>query len=102
MKQRVGSETSNTWSTGGVFPEMEVSVTLTEGLASLERAIPWTELAEVPSQGPRASSSWAHIEKLSQSSILLEDWAIHRMAWYGQLFERGFWDGNEDQVNLWR
>jgi protein SMG6 len=69
-----------------------------EGLASLERAIPWTDLAAFLSQGPRASSSWAQIEKLSQSSILSEDWAIRGMAWHGRLFERGFWDGNEDQL----
>src|SRR6266849_7568747 len=36
-----------------------------EGLASLERAIPWTDLAAFLSQGPRAPSSWAQIEKLS-------------------------------------
>jgi protein SMG6 len=69
-----------------------------EGLASLERAIPWTDLAAFLSQGPRAPSSWAQIEKLSQSSILLEDWAIRGMAWHGHLFERGFWDGNEEQL----
>jgi hypothetical protein len=49
-----------------------------EGLASIERAIPWTELAAFLSQGPRAPSSWTQVEKLSQSSILLEDWAICR------------------------
>jgi protein SMG6 len=69
-----------------------------EGLASLERAIPWTDLARFLSQGPRASSSWTQAEKLSQSSILLEDWAIRGMAWHGRLFERGFWDGKEDQL----
>jgi len=69
-----------------------------EGLASLERAIPWTDLAAFLSQGPRASSSRAQAEKLSQSSILLEDWAIRGMSWHGRLFERGFWDGNEDQL----
>jgi protein SMG6 len=69
-----------------------------EGLASLKRAIPWTDLAAFLSQGPRASSSWVQIEKLSQSSILLEDWAIRRMAWHGRLFKCGFWDSNEDQL----
>jgi hypothetical protein len=69
-----------------------------EGLASLERAIPWTDLAAFLSQGPRASPSRAQAEKLSQSSILLEDWAIRGMAWHGRLFERGFWDGNDDQL----
>jgi len=69
-----------------------------EGLASLERAIPWTDVAAFLSQGPRASSSWAQIDKLNQSSILLEDWAIRGMAWHGRLFERGFWDGNEEQL----
>jgi len=34
------------------------------------------------SQGPRASSSWAYMEKLSQSSILLDDWAVCGMAWH--------------------
>jgi protein SMG6 len=69
-----------------------------EGVAFMERAIPWTDLAAFLSHGPRAPSSWAQVEKLSQSSILLEDWAIRGMAWHGRLFERGFWDGNEDQL----
>ena len=69
-----------------------------EGLASLERAIPWTDVAAFLSQGPRASSSWAQTDKLNQSGILLEDWAIRGMSWHGRLFERGFWDGNEDQL----
>ncbi len=69
-----------------------------ECLASLERAIPWTDLASFLSKGPRASSSWAQNERLSQSSILSEDWAIRGMAWHGRVFERGFWDGNEDQL----
>jgi protein SMG6 len=69
-----------------------------EGLVALERAIPWTDLAAFLSQGPRASSSWAQIEKLSQSNILLEDWSIRGMAWHGCLFESGFWDRNDDQL----
>ena len=69
-----------------------------EGLASLERAIPWTELAAFLSQGPQVWPGRVQAEKLSQSSILLEDWAIRGMAWHGRLFERGFWDGKEDQL----
>ena len=69
-----------------------------EGLSCLERAIPWKDLATFLSQGPRASPSWAQVDKLSQSSILFEDWAIRGMVWHGRLFERGFWDGNEDQL----
>src|SRR6266566_7716208 len=56
------------------------------------------DLATFLSQGPRASSSWAQVEKLNQSSILLEDWAIHRMSWHGRLFERGSWNGKKDQL----
>ncbi len=56
------------------------------------------DLATFLSQGPRASSSQAQVEKLNQSSILLEDWAIHGMSWHGHLFERGSWDGKEDQL----
>ena len=67
-----------------------------EGLAALERAIPWTDLAAFLSQGPRISQKSAESEKLSQNSILMEDWAIRGMAWYGRLFERGYWDGNDD------
>jgi protein SMG6 len=69
-----------------------------EGLASFERAVPWADLAAFLSHGPRASSSRAQSDKLSQSSILLEDWAIRGMVWHVRLFERGFWDGNEDQL----
>ncbi len=69
-----------------------------EGLASLERAVPWADLAAFLSHGPRASSSRAQSDKLGQSSILSEDWAIRGMVWHSRLFERGFWDGNEDQL----
>ena len=56
------------------------------------------DLATFLSQGPRASSSQAQVEKLNQSSILLEDWVIHRMLWHGHLFKRGSWDSKEDQL----
>ena len=69
-----------------------------EGLAALERAIPWTDLAAFLSLGPRVSSKSSQSDKLSQKCILMEDWAIRGMAWYGRLFERGYWDGNDDQL----
>jgi len=71
-----------------------------ECLASLERAIPWKELAAFLSKGPRASSSWAQNEKLSQSNILLEDWAIRgiHVVRTSLRRERGFWNGKEDQL----
>ena len=68
-----------------------------ECLAAFERAIPWTELAAFLSKGPRVSSSSVQSDKLGQNSILLEDWAIRGMSWHGRLFERGYWDGNDDQ-----
>jgi hypothetical protein len=69
-----------------------------EGLAALERAIPWTDLATFLSKMPRVFSKSVQSDKLGQHSILLEDWAIRGMAWHGRLFERGYWDGNDDQL----
>jgi hypothetical protein len=28
----------------------------------------------------------------------LEDWAIRGTAWHGRLFERGYWESNDDQL----
>lgn len=67
-------------------------------LASLERAIPWTELAAFLSRGPRVSSNHTQSDKLGKSSILTEDWAIRGMGWHGRIFERGSWDGNDGQL----
>jgi hypothetical protein len=47
---------------------------ITECLAALECAISWTELAAFLSQGPSVSSKSHQGDKLSQQSILLEDW----------------------------
>jgi hypothetical protein len=70
-----------------------------EDLAALERAIPWTDLAAFLSQGPRVSSERLQDDKLVRQGILLEDWAIRGMAWHGRrLFERGYWDDNDDQL----
>ena len=41
-----------------------------EGLAALERAIPWSDLAAFLGRGPRVSSNYTQSEKLSKSSIL--------------------------------
>jgi hypothetical protein len=68
-----------------------------EGLATLERAIPWSDLAAFLDRGPQVSSSHTQ-NKLGKSSILSEDWAIRGMAWPGRLFERGFWDASEGQL----
>ena len=69
-----------------------------EGLAALERAVPWKDLAAFLCVGPRVSSKSSQSDKLSRNCILMEDWAIRGMAWYGRLFERGYWDGNDDQL----
>ena len=39
-------------------------------------------------------------DKLGQNSVLLENWAICRMAWHGRLFE--YRDGNDDQQVVWQ
>ena len=69
-----------------------------DGLAMFERAIPWVDLATFLSRGPRVSSNYTQSDKLSKSSILPEDWAMRGMVWPGRLFERGFWDGGENQL----
>jgi protein SMG6 len=69
-----------------------------QGVAALERAIPWSDLATFVRRGPRVSSSYMQSEKLSKSSIMSEDWAIRGMVWPGRLFERGFWDCGEDHL----
>ena len=69
-----------------------------EGFATLERAIPWSDLAAFLGRGPRVSSNYTQSDKLSKSSILSEDWAIRGMVWPGRLFERGFWDGGEGHL----
>jgi hypothetical protein len=69
-----------------------------EGLATLERAIPWSDLAASLGRGPRVSSNYTQSDKLSKSSILSEDWAIRGMVWPGRLFERGFWDGGDGHL----
>jgi len=69
-----------------------------EGLAMLERAIPWAVLAAFFGRGLRVLSSYTQSEKLGKSSILPEDWAMRGMLWPGQLFERGFWDGGDGQL----
>ncbi|KAI0303402.1 hypothetical protein B0F90DRAFT_1911396 [Multifurca ochricompacta] len=69
-----------------------------EGLATLERAVPWADLAVFLSRGPRISSSYIQSEKLGKGNLLLEDWAVRGMAWPGRLFERGFWDGVEGRL----
>ncbi|KAI9463378.1 hypothetical protein F5148DRAFT_1313175 [Russula earlei] len=66
-----------------------------EGLATLERSIPWTDLAAFLSRGPVVSSNYTQNEKLGKNSILQEDWAIRGMAWSGKIFGLGFWDGND-------
>jgi hypothetical protein len=76
---------------------LQTVLRIPECLAALERAIPWSDLAAFLSKGPRVSSSSAQSDKLGQNSILLEDWAIRGMAWHGRLFQRGYWDGNDDQ-----
>ena len=69
-----------------------------EGLATLERAIPWSDLAAFLARAPRVSSNHTQSDKLSKSSILSEDWAIRGMVWPGRLFERGFWDCGEGHL----
>jgi hypothetical protein len=62
-----------------------------EGLAALERAIPWSDLGAFLDRGRRVSPKHTQNEKLNKSSILLEDWAIRGLAWPGRLFEHVLW-----------
>ena len=73
------------------LPFLQTVLRHPEGLATLERAIPWAELAAFLGRGPRASSNYTQSEKLGKSSILLKDWAMCGMVWPGRLFEHGFW-----------
>ncbi|KAI0262907.1 hypothetical protein BC834DRAFT_889594 [Gloeopeniophorella convolvens] len=87
----------------GATPNPYITVILTfmqtilrhpEGLATLERAIPWAELAAFYKRAPHVSSKYTQSDKLGSRSVLLEDWAVRGMAWSGRhVFERGFWDG---------
>jgi protein SMG6 len=69
-----------------------------EGLAILERAIPWADLAAFLNRGSRAPSTCTPTPKLNKNSILLEDWAVRGMAWLGRIFERGYWEGSEGHL----
>jgi len=42
-----------------------------EGLATLEQATPWSDLAAFLGQGPQVSSNYMQSDKLSKSSILV-------------------------------
>ncbi|KAI0259632.1 hypothetical protein BC834DRAFT_846649 [Gloeopeniophorella convolvens] len=50
-----------------------------KGLAVLERAIPWAELAAFYKRAPHVSSKYTQSDKLGSGSVVLEDWAMEML-----------------------